>query len=223
MKIFTSRLSLSLPAIFVMLLFAFAAAAQSNTTLGYPAEVTKADLTIAAAGGAGATASTINTVALGRGADTVLIPGKLRLDTVSLAPGVALCRGTTPASRNQIVDCSVSSRRYKTNITPFLSGLSLIAQLRPIRFEWKDGGLKDVGYGAEEVAAVEPLLATYNEKGEVEGVKYDRISTVLVNAVKEQQAQIEAQQLQIKQQQAALEGLKKLLCGQNPSAEVCRK
>jgi hypothetical protein len=69
--------------------------------------------------------------------------------------------------------------------------------------------MKDVGFGAEDIAAVEPLLVTYNEKGEIEGVKYDRIVTVLVNAVKEQQAQIDA--------------LKKLLCGQNPDAEVCKK
>ena len=44
---------------------------------------------------------------------------------------------------------------------------------------------------AEEVAAVEPLLVTHNTRGEVEGVKYDRINVVLVNAIKEQQAQID--------------------------------
>ena len=76
--------------------------------------------------------------------------------------------------------------------------------------------MKDVGFGAEDVAKVEPLLVTYNEKGEVEGVKYEKLTTVLVNAVKEQQAQIEAQQRQI-------DALKKLLCGQNPNAEVCRQ
>ena len=99
-------------------------------------------------------------------------------------------------------------------------------RLRPISFEWKDGGMKDVGFSAEDVAAVEPLLVTYNDKGEVEGTKYDRISAVLVNAVKQQQGQIEAQQTQLEQQQAQIEvqqqqlkqqqtvidGLKKLLC-----------
>jgi hypothetical protein len=57
---------------------------------------------------------------------------------------------------------------------------------------------------------------------------------VLVNAVKEQQTQIETQQTQLnqqqmqieeqqlKQQQTLIEGLKKLLCQQNPTAEVCR-
>ena len=34
-------------------------------------------------------------------------------------------------------------------------------------------------------------------KGEIEGVKYDRVGVVLINAVKEQQAQIEQQRSQI--------------------------
>lgn len=53
--------------------------------------------------------------------------------------------------------------------------------------------MHDLGLGAEDVAAIEPLLVTYNAKGEVEGVKYDRIGVVLVNAVKEQQAEISSQ------------------------------
>ena len=83
--------------------------------------------------------------------------------------------------------------------------------------------------------AVEPLLVTYNEKGDVEGVKYDRLSAVLVNAVKEQQAQIEAQQSQLEQQQlqidgqqkqltqqqALIEGLKRVLCSEDATAAVC--
>ena len=96
--------------------------------------------------------------------------------------------------------------------------------------------MKDLGFGAEDVEAVNSLLVTYNTKGEVEGVKYDRISAVLVNAVKEQQTQIDAQQIQLKQQQAQLEsqlqqlkqqqiliiGLKNLVCQQNPQADICR-
>jgi hypothetical protein len=43
--------------------------------------------------------------------------------------------------------------------------------------------MRDIGLGAEEVERVEPLLTFRNEKGEIEGVKYDRITPVLVNAV----------------------------------------
>ena len=69
----------------------------------------------------------------------------------------------------------------------------MLKRLQPITFDWKDGGGHDVGFGAEDVSKVSDLLVIRNKGGEVEGVKYDRISTVLVNAVKEQQIQIEQQ------------------------------
>ena len=45
-----------------------------------------------------------------------------------------------------------------------------------------------------------PELVFYRDD-QVEGVKYDRIGVVLINAVKEQQAQIEQQKEQLKRQQ----------------------
>ena len=81
--------------------------------------------------------------------------------------------------------------------------------------------MADVGFIAEEVNRAEPLLSTFNDKGEIEGVKYAQITTVLVNSVKEQQTQIEQLQEQIKQQQAQIEALKNLVCSQNPTAAIC--
>ncbi len=110
--------------------------------------------------------------------------------------------------------CS-SSSRYKTNIDNFSNGLDLIRRLRPVSFNWRDGGMPDLGLVAEEVAAIEPLLTTTNSKGETEGVKYDRVGVVLINAVKEQQVQIEV----LKKQISALTAL---LCADNGQADVCR-
>jgi len=59
--------------------------------------------------------------------------------------------------------------------------------------------MRDLGFGAEEVGKIESLLVTYNAQGLVEGVKYDRITAVLVNAIKEQQQQLAAQQTQIEE------------------------
>ena len=88
----------------------------------------------------------------------------------------------------------------------------------------------DLGLGAEDVAEIEPLLVNYNKDGQVEGVKYDRIGVVLLNAVKEQQdqiqtqqTQIEAQQKQLLQQQSVIDSLKKLVCQQNTQAQVCKE
>lgn len=54
-------------------------------------------------------------------------------------------------------------------------------------------GSRDIGLAAEEVESVEPLLTFRNGKGKIEGVRYDQLSPVFINAFKEQQAQIEEQ------------------------------
>ena len=116
-----------------------------------------------------------------------------------------------------------SSERYKKNQMPFAGGMDVLMKLRPIAFDWKEGGMHDLGLGAEDVAAIEPLLVTYNAKGEIEGVKYDRIGVVLVNAVMEQQTQIETQKKQIERLEAQAAAFKKLLCSTNKDADICRE
>lgn len=113
---------------------------------------------------------------------------------------------------NVLANCS-SSLRYKTAVQPFAAGLELVRRLRPISFTWKSGGMHDLGLAAEEVAQVEPLLVTHNEKGEVEGVKYDRLSAVFINAFKEQQQLLEEQARQIQRLQTQLNQVSRALKG----------
>lgn len=164
------------------------------------------NLNHATAIGAGAEVATDNTIMLGRnsGLDKVRVPG------LGTDGATALCRN----ANKEISVCS-SSLRYKKDLQPFTRGLALLNSLKPITFKWKADNSPDLGFGAEDIAAVEPLLVTHNDKGQVEGVKYDRITAVLVNAVKEQQEQI-------KQQQSQIQSLKKLVCRRNRHAAVCR-
>lgn len=187
----------------------------TNTYLGYNAKGNAA-ITNATAIGANAFVSQSNQIMLGTDVNVVLVPGRtvtniLRINEYGASGSVALCRN--PAF--EVALCS-SSLRYKTNIADYRSGLDLVKRLRPITFDWKEGGMNDLGLGAEDVEAIEPLLVHYNDKGEVEGVKYDRIGVVLLNAVKEQQAQIE-------RQQKLIDGLKKLVCRTNAQADECRE
>ena len=97
-------------------------------------------------------------------------------------------------------DCT-SLQRYKTNVSDLDVGLDDILQLKPRSFSWKrhaDGTLAtstydilvpDVGLIAEEVEAVNPLLASY-ENGQLDGYKERGVVVALVNAVQEQQIQI---------------------------------
>lgn len=133
--------------------------------------------------------------------------------------------------------CAASSLRYKNHVQTYSGGLNLISRLRPIAFNWKQNGSRDLGLAAEEVAEVEPLLTFSNAKGEVEGVRYNQLSAVFINAFKEQQAQIEAQQeeilkqketnelqqKEIEQQRKQVESLTKIVCAINSKADICRK
>ena len=93
-----------------------------------------------------------------------------------------MCRNAS----NEIAACS-SSLRYKSNVADLALGLDTIAQLRPVTFDWKDSGQADLGFVAEEVQQLTPLLTTLNAQGQIEGVKYDRITAVLVKGMQEQQ------------------------------------
>jgi hypothetical protein len=79
--------------------------------------------------------------------------------------------------------------------------MSFINRLRPISFDWKDTGMHDVGFGAEDLEKIDPRFVTYNKAGQVEGVKYDRLSVAFVNAFREQQAQIDSQSSVITRQE----------------------
>ena len=132
--------------------------------------------------------------------------GFLALNNIDTGGSLQLCQGPN----NHISSCS-SSLRYKTDVQSFNGGLDIINLLRPISFSWKQGGVRDLGFGAEEVEKIEPLLTFRNKQGEIEGVKYNQISAVLVNAVKEQQAQIVSQQAQLNKQQSEITLLKRLV------------
>ncbi len=166
----------------------------------------------------------------GRFDGNVAIFGKLSL-SLGTAGNTSLCRNIF----NEIASCS-SSLRYKTQVKPFSAGLTLVRRLRPVSFKWKTDGATDLGLIAEEVATIEPLLVTRNQQGEIEGVKYDHLNIVLINAVREQQTQLTQlqqqlarqqqrntqQQEQLKQQQTRIETLKNLLCLDHPQASICK-
>jgi hypothetical protein len=172
--------------------------------------------------------------------EMLTVNGYIRAFMPPLGIGIPVCQEATTST---LVLCAVSSRRYKKNIKDFNEGLSLISRLRPVSFNWKANDKEDFGLVAEEVAEVAPLLTYYNANGEVEGVKYDRIGVIAVNAIKEQQTQIEGQkkqlagqddlikqqteklerqQSEIERQKTELEALKKLVCSTNPTAEICQ-
>ena len=90
-----------------------------------------------------------------------------------------------------------SSRRYKDNIIPIENSLDKITKLQGVTYTRKDTNNTEYGLIAEEVYDVLPELVNKNLDGEVESISYGRITSLLIESIKEQQKQIEKQQIQI--------------------------
>lgn len=86
-----------------------------------------------------------------------------------------------------------SDARLKTNIVPLEYGLKEVLQLNPVRYNWNDnpGGGDKIGLIAQEVRELVPEVVTGNEEKENLGMNYAELVPVLINAVKEQQQQID--------------------------------
>ena len=88
-----------------------------------------------------------------------------------------------------------SSRRWKEHIHTIDGAVDKVMQLRGVRYNWKETGTADIGLIAEEVGQVIPEIVTYEEnKEDASSVDYARLVAVLIEAVKEQQEHITAQQ-----------------------------
>ena len=83
-----------------------------------------------------------------------------------------------------------SALKYKENINEITSS-NIIYNLRPVTFDWKKDGSHDVGLIAEEVGDHMTELVSKDKEGNVEGVKYSKLTSLLIKAVQDQQKQID--------------------------------
>jgi hypothetical protein len=84
-----------------------------------------------------------------------------------------------------------SSIRYKENVETIKYGLDKVLQMRGVTYDKKDNGVRETGVIAEEIYEVLPEVVLKNEEGDIDSVSYGRIVGVLIEAIKEQQKQIE--------------------------------
>ena len=175
-------------------------------------------------------------------------------DETANQPRVAITTGgdigigtVTPAARLHIqgnvfvsgVVTQGSDVRLKQNISKLGYGLSEVLRLRPVSWRWKthpESG-EQLGLVAQEVERVLPeLVSTSKDAEQTKGLNYVGLVPILVNAVKEQQQQLDeqarlAKELQqkierqgrvIKLQQDQLADLKALVCLRAKMAAQCR-
>jgi len=95
-----------------------------------------------------------------------------------------------------------SSRRYKEDVQPMGDVSERLYQLRPVKFRYirpNEQGQKPVQFGliAEEVDEVLPEVVYRNAEGQVEGVRYDELTPMLLSEVQQLHKQIAAQAVQL--------------------------
>lgn len=96
-----------------------------------------------------------------------------------------------------------SSRTFKTNIRPLQRALEKVEQLQGVSYQRKSDGQQEIGVVAEDVDQVVPEVVSRDpETNEVQGVDYARLTALLIEAVKSQQAEIQHLTAQVAQLQA---------------------
>ncbi|NND31970.1 MAG: tail fiber domain-containing protein [Saprospiraceae bacterium] len=91
-----------------------------------------------------------------------------------------------------------SSRRWKTNIQILPDALEKVVKLRGVEYDWKDSGKHDIGLIAEEVGAVIPEVVEFEKNGiDAKSVDYARLVPVLIEAIKDLQEIVIAQETRI--------------------------
>jgi hypothetical protein len=99
-----------------------------------------------------------------------------------------------------------SDLRYKTNIRPVYNALDKVKALRGVYFNWDQQNFPDKNFGeqdelgfiAQEVEKVVPEIVTQDKTKEAyRSVKYDKLVALLVEAIKEQQKQIDSLKIEL--------------------------
>ncbi len=97
-----------------------------------------------------------------------------------------------------------SDRRLKMNIKDLNYGLHEILALRPVLYNWKDPTQtpsKQIGLIAQETKKIIPEVVSGNEKNGKLSINYTELLPVLINAIKEQQKEIDELKSKIKKLQ----------------------
>jgi len=92
--------------------------------------------------------------------------------------------------------CTVSGRRFKTDIETLDYGIKEVMKLNPRFFRYKleydpDDQNRKIGFIAEEVAEVIPEVVSYQPDGQTDSVDYKVMVSLLTKAMQEQQALID--------------------------------
>lgn len=156
-------------------------------------------------------ASGVNNTILGNniswsGSNTVLVSGLTTVSIKASTSGVLSLNssglyysgytttggGSNLVIENNIVKAATSSIRYKENILPYDKGLSVLENVEPVYYNFKNSDTQRAGLIAEQIADIglEEFIVR-NSDNSVESIKYDQMIVLLINAIKELKKEID--------------------------------
>ena len=102
-----------------------------------------------------------------------------------------------------IIAFSSSDERLKENVTPISDPIEKLSKIGGYEFDWKDNDEcshtgHDVGVIAQEIEQVLPDIVTTRDSG-YKAVKYEKLTALLIEVTKSQQAQIDELKRQVEQ------------------------
>ncbi|RYF86088.1 MAG: hypothetical protein EON98_04725 [Chitinophagaceae bacterium] len=123
--------------------------------------------------------------------------GKVGIGTASPSQALSVVGNITATG----TITSSSDIRYKTAIEPLSNVLLSVKKLQPIYYHWKVnkfpamhfGNERQLGFSAQEVERLFPEIVQTDAQG-YKSVDYGRLTPVLVQAIKEQQARLDEQE-----------------------------
>ena len=102
---------------------------------------------------------------------------------------------------------NASDRSYKKDIKILENPLTRLLSLEWVSFKWKNNGRPDIGFIAQDIEKIIPEIVSTNSDGK-KSVEYGNISALIVEAVKEQQKIIDAQNEKIDELQKEILNIK---------------
>lgn len=109
-----------------------------------------------------------------------------------------------------VISFALSDRRYKENIKSIENPLDKVLKISGVEFDWKDNQNiykgKDVGVIAQEIKQVLPEVIEEGRLGLK--VKYEKITPLLIEAIKEQQSEIKELKSMLSELKSAVDKLK---------------
>jgi hypothetical protein len=92
---------------------------------------------------------------------------------------------------------SLSDQNLKKNVITLDNAIGKVNKLRGVSFDWKETNIHSIGVIAQEVEQVLPEVVSTNKDGE-KSVNYGNIVGLLIEAIKEQQVQIDELKSKVK-------------------------